>query len=209
MSTKTLDPVQPEDETKPTGDQDTVLLDDDEESTEDISEEDDDSTENDDDEGEEDGKKFKTRKERAEFFKRKKQEESKKGDGDVLKRSEFYKTNETKAIRLATTPSNDDDQHSVEMKQDIDANWKDIVPFFNRSTDRSDPEVIEQAIYDAHAAWRRRNPKPLEDKDTASRKRLMRDEGIKGSSAKGASAEKKSILGKPSKGMSDWYPAEE
>lgn len=207
MSIKTLDSVQPEDETKQTGEQDSVPSEDDEELTEDLSEDDDESTEEDDEEV--DGKKFKTRKERAEFFKRKQQEKDKKGDGDVLKRSEFYKANEQKAIRLATEPSKDDDQHTTEVKKEISDNWKNIVPFFNRSTDRSDPEVIEQAIYDAHAAWRRRNPKPVEDKDTAARKTLARDQGVRGSSAKGAQTEKKSILGGVSKGMDNWYPAEE
>lgn len=207
MSEKTLEPVQPEDETKPTGDQEDVPSQEDEESADDIDELDDDESQDGDEEDEGGKKPFKTRKERAAYFKKKQQEE--KPEGDVLKRSEFYQANEKKAIRLATEPQKDDDDSLVVLKSEINDNWKEIVPFFNRSTDRSDPETIEQAIYDAHAAWRRRNPKSAEDTDTAARRKLSREQGVKGSSAKGAEATKKSILGKPSKGMDDWYPGED
>lgn len=205
MTEKTLDPVLPEDETKQTGDQEDVPSQEDDELFDDTDSEGEESKDDWDEDGGE--KKFKTRKERAKFFK-KKQSEAKPA-GDVLKRSEFYQANEKKAIRLATEPQKDDDSGIAAIKQDISDNWKNIIPFFNRSTDRSDPEVIEQAIYDAHAAWRRRNPKPEEDADTAARKKLMREQGVRGSSAKGTETKKKSVLGKPSRGMDDWYPSED
>jgi hypothetical protein len=203
MTEKTLEAVLPEDETKPTGTQEEVPSQDEEESDEGIDIPDDDS----DNEDGAERKPFKDRKERAEFFKQK-QTAEKKDDKAALTKGDLFKINEKRAIRLATTPSDADSAEIKAIKADLNANWSDVIAFFNKNTDRSDPENIIEALYDAHTVWRRRNPKQTEvdDTDTKARKALMREQGVRGSSSKGSDAPKKTVLGSPSRGMDDWYP---
>lgn len=209
MTEKTLDSVQSEDETKQTDDQEEVPSQEDEESVEDIDDDSEDGDEDNESGEESKGKKpFKNRKERAKFFKKR---DTGGKDEDVLKRSEFYKANENKAIRTTTTPADDDPDDVRALKEEINEHWVEIVKHFNPKTDRSDPEEIAEAIYDAHAAWSRRN-KPAskkEDTDSKARAALMRDQGTRGSQSKGTEKVKKTILRNSSKGMDDWYPGEE
>jgi len=199
---KTLEPVQSEDETKPTGNQQEAPSQDDEIDTKVDLEED----ESDEEDG--DKKPFKDRKERADFFKKKQAQDK---DSDVLKKSDLFKINEKRAIKLATEPHADDSGDIAALKQEINEHWSDIVRFFNPKTDRSEPDSILEGIMDAHAVWRRRTPKQGEKNstDTDARAKLMREAGAKGSTGKGMSKEKKTILGRPSAGMDSWYPKED
>lgn len=203
MTEKTLEAVLPEDETKQPGTQEEVPSKEEEESDDGIDIPDDDSDEE--DGGEK--KPFKDRKERAEFFKQK-QTAGKENENAALTKADLYKMNEKRAIRLATTPTDTDSAEVKAIKADLNAHWGDVVAFFNKSTDRSDPENIIEALYDAHHVWRRRNPKPADNDDTDSKARraLMREQGVRGSSSKGSDVQKKSVLGTTSKGMDDWYP---
>jgi len=206
MSEKTLESVESEDETTTPDTQEEIP------SQEDESDETDEESTDDLDDGEEeaDKKPFKNRKERADFFK-KKDKGSTKDDSDVLRKSDLFKINEKKAVRLATEISQDDPEDTQSLKKEINDNWESIVAYFNPKTDRSDPEVIAEAIIDAHTVWKRRNPQSDKgsDKDGAARAALAREQGTKGSSGKGTPERKKTILGNSSKGMDDWYPSED
>jgi len=154
-------------------------------------------------------KTFKTREERAEFFKKKQKEESKKDD-DVVTKSDLYKINERKAIKDMTTPLESDTDEMKDLKSFINNHWSDLVPYYNTSIDSSDVDAIKEGILDATAVLQRRTGTTVSANiDTEARSSLMTDGGTKGSSGKGAPAEKKSVLGTPSKGMDDWYPSKD
>ena len=199
---KTLESVlPPEDEKKETVDQAEVPSHEDEELV-------DDTSSDSDDEDVSERKPFKTRAERAAFFKQKQSEKSR---DDVLTKSDLYKMNERVAIRDITTPGDNDPAELKELKSEINDNWDAIVPHFNPSIDRSDVVAIREGIIDAYTVWKRHTggaPKQKsDDTDIKARAALMADSGVPASTGKGAAQERKSILGKQSKGMEDWYPA--
>ena len=74
---------------------------------------------------------------------------------DTLRRSDFEKENERLAIEMATTPSGNDSDDLVTLKQDIERNWDEIRKHY-RPTSRLTKESIYEDILDAHALWKRR-----------------------------------------------------
>lgn len=208
---KSIEYVEPEDDTKD-GTQEDISTED-EEQVDDIDEteskDDVDSEDEEVDDEKDSGKKtFKTREERAEFFKNKKKKviEKDKSD-DVLTKADLYKMNEARAIKNLTEISPDDSPDVRQYKTFVDERWNDIVPHINmRTVNKLDVESYEKAIRRAVIIVKSEDPEEEDTTDVDTRKRIMQDVGVKGSSGKGTPAKKTTILGNTGKGMDDWFP---
>lgn len=111
--------------------------------------------------------------------------------GEYVTKAEFYKQNEAKAIQ------------SARANPEIADNWKDIIAFFPANADRSTPEAVEQAIYDAHALWKRRQ-EPKESEDTTVKARLSTSTGKGGTSPAATPAKRTSYIQKQQP-YSEWF----
>lgn len=122
---------------------------------------------------------------------------------DFVKKSDFYKDNEKKAIKQATTPLDSDNDELKTIKIEIDENWDKIIPHYNKSTSKEDVDAQVEAILDAHSAWKRRNPQST-DEEAEAKAEISQSAGTGGKSPKDTPSKKKSILPKDD-GMKEWY----
>lgn len=206
---KSIEYVEPEDDTKD-GTQEDISTED-EEQVDDIDETEskDDVDSEDEEENDEKPKKvFKTRKERAEFFKNKKEKVIEKSkDSDALTKADLYKMNEARAIKNLTEINSNDSPDVQQYKSFVDERWNDIVPHINmRTVNKLDVESYEKAIRRAVIIVKSEDPEEEDTTDADTRKRIMQDGGTKGTSGNGTPAKKTSILGNTGKGMDDWFP---
>lgn len=83
--------------------------------------------------------------------------EQKPKDGDFVTRADQRKRDEKTAIKIATTPADNDPEEVQAVKAEIDAHFDDIKAFYKPPAADATPDEIAEAIMDAHAAWARRN----------------------------------------------------
>jgi hypothetical protein len=119
----------------------------------------------------------------------------------VTKR-DLHKINERKAIRTATTVSDDDKPEDRAIKQEIHDHWDEIKRFYTGRSGKNDPADIVDDILDAHAAWRRRNANKS-DGGKAAVATLTRDAGARGSSPSATDVRKAPPRQK--EGLANWY----
>lgn len=119
----------------------------------------------------------------------------------VTKR-DLHKINERKAIRTATTVSDDDKPEDRAIKQEIHDHWDEIKRFYTGRSGKNDPADIVDDILDAHAAWRRRNSNKS-DGGKAAVTTLTRDAGARGSSPSATDVRKAPPRQK--EGLANWY----
>lgn len=82
---------------------------------------------------------------------------------DFLTKTDFYKSNERKAIRLATVSTEDDSEEIKQFKSDVLENWNDIVGLYTPRKGKETPEDIFEDIKDAYLLYRVKNPKEVKD----------------------------------------------
>lgn len=111
---------------------------------------------------------------------------------EFVTKAEFYKANETKAIQEVQAENPEFKEH-----------WKDIVGYFPNNADRSTPETVKEALYDAHALWKRRQASS-ETQDTSVKAKLASSTGKGGSSPNATPEQRKKILQKPAS-IDEWY----
>jgi len=127
-------------------------------------------------------------------------------DSEYITKADFYRDNQKTAIRLATTSEENDTDEVKAMKAEIDENWDSIRTFYTAHSGQGTSQDILEDIYDAHAAWKRRNPTKGGDASKHGRADIGPERGQRGSSANSGQTEqpKRSILGKREK-PEEWY----
>lgn len=83
---------------------------------------------------------------------------------DYLKKSDFQLTNQKKAIRLATTSSENDSEKVQEQRADVLDNWEEVRKFYTPRRGKDTPEDILEDIKDAYSVFNSRRPQ-VEDKE--------------------------------------------
>lgn len=79
-------------------------------------------------------------------------------ESGYLTKADFFKSNEKKAVRLATTISPDDSDEIKAIKKDIADNKDDIFSLYVSRNGKETPEDIVEDIFDAHFLYRKKNP---------------------------------------------------
>lgn len=123
--------------------------------------------------------------------------------GEFVTKADFYKQNEQDAIASATTPKQGEPAELGAIKTEIRKNWKDVVAYLPKGYDKSTPRSIEDAIYDAHALWKRRTGTSSDDSKIA----VAAISSIAGTGGKtpASTQQKGGILPPESNGMGGWY----
>lgn len=94
--------------------------------------------------------------------------------GEYLSRKDFEKSNEKKAIRLATTPSDTDDEATQAAKKEVNENWEGVRLYYTPRRGKDTPEDIAEDILDAHAAWKRKKGNKPADAHTETAREITR-----------------------------------
>ena len=135
-----------------------------------------------------------------------------KKEGDFLTRSDFYKHNETVAIKMAEGETKVEadsfgmtDEQLSEIQADVKASFDEIKKFYSPKSGKDTSEDIFNDILDAHAAWRRRNPKKPADADKEARANLTKQKGFKGGSPDSKTAPKERLVTRPRVPPNEWY----
>ena len=76
---------------------------------------------------------------------------------EFLTKKDFERSNQKKAIRIATTPSDTDDEATQAAKEEIEANWDQVRIHYSGRRGKDTPEDIVEDLLDAHAVWKRKN----------------------------------------------------
>lgn len=82
---------------------------------------------------------------------------------DFLTKTDFYKSNERKAIRLATVVGEEDSDTAKQFKSDMLDNWNDVVSLYTPRKGKETPEDIYEDIRDAYLLFRAKTPKETKD----------------------------------------------
>lgn len=85
--------------------------------------------------------------------------------GEFLTKKDFYKSNEKKAIRIATAERGviGPDGEVIATAEEVKAHWNEIVPGFTSRRGKELPEDILEDITDAVILWKGRQKKPKAD----------------------------------------------
>ena len=78
---------------------------------------------------------------------------------DFLKKSDFELANQKKAIRMATTASEQDTEEAKTLKGDLLENWDKVRQFYTPRRGKDTPEDILEDIKDAYAVFNTRRVK--------------------------------------------------
>ena len=135
-----------------------------------------------------------------------------KKEGDFLTRSDFYKHNETVAIKMAEGETKVDPdsfgmtaEQLAEIQEDIKANFDEMKKFYSPKSGKDTSEDIFNDLLDAHAAWRRRNPKKPADADAKARAELTKQRGNRGGSPDPKDQVQRPKVFKSKVPPSEWY----
>ena len=84
---------------------------------------------------------------------------------EYVKKSDFQLSNQKKAIRLATLPSENDSEKVQTQKADILENWEGVSKNYTSRRGKDTPEDILEDIKDAYTVFNNRRPQVEEKED--------------------------------------------
>ena len=135
-----------------------------------------------------------------------------KDEGEFLTKADFHKHNQDVAIKMAEgeTKVEADSfgmtaEELAEVQADIKANFEEVKKFYSPKSGKATSEDIFNDLLDAHAAWRRRNPKKPADADAKARAELTKQRGNKGGSPDPKDQVQRPKVFKSKVPPSEWY----
>ena len=117
--------------------------------------------------------------------------EEENSSSEFLTKKDIQLGNERKAVRIATKPQSNDDEATIAIKKEIDAHWGEIITHYSRdSKNILDVDEVVERIYDAHAAWARRNKTMNNSNDKKTLSDLQTDKGFGGKAGESGTGSK-------------------
>jgi hypothetical protein len=124
---------------------------------------------------------------------------------DPVTHEDLYKMNERMAVRIATTPQDNDPEDVAAIKAEINDNYEEVTKFYTAKSGKNTPEDIVEDLFDAHAAWKRRNAGKGTDASKRAVSEALREGGVRGSSPSADTKAKTTKFDRPKEGLKNWY----